>query len=184
MITCLHSIFNPSETKSLTDNLMVIKVMFHSLYNLIILVPLTGDQDYISRLCQHTSCTDGLSTVHDTDYATALFVIKSCKHVIDDSLRILEPGIITCDDHAITISDCLLRHQGTLSTVSISTSTTYGPALSPMLKYLIDSLQHIDQSIGRMCIVHYSSHTLWRTDTLKTPVHRLHGTQLHKSLIG
>lgn len=56
-----------SETEGFANDFMVIKVVFHALNILIVFVALTGNEDNISRPSHHTSCADGLASIHDAD---------------------------------------------------------------------------------------------------------------------
>ena len=81
---------------------MVVKVMFDSLYILIILMSLSGHQYHITRLCHHACGTYGFPTVNYRYNLLHILLGKTCKHVVDYILRLLKAGIIGCYYHAVT----------------------------------------------------------------------------------
>ena len=137
-------------------------------------------QDDIPRLSQDAGSPDRFPSVHDGQYASTLFLGQSCQHIVDNLLRILESRVVTGDNHTVTVLDSFLRHQRTLTLISVATSATYRPTLTAMFQYLVDGIQHIFQCIGCMGIIHNGSHTALGTDCLESAVYRFQGTQVNQ----
>ena len=89
---------------------MIIEMVFHSLYDLIVLVSLASYQNHVSGLSQRTCRADCLFAVHYTQYSLALLIAQTCQHVVNDGLGIFKTRIVTCNDYMIAIFYCFLSH--------------------------------------------------------------------------
>ena len=73
---------------------MVIEVVFHTLYVLIVLMTLAGNEHYVALFSHHTGCADGFATVYDAYNLLHLLLVKPCQHIVDDGLRVFKARIV------------------------------------------------------------------------------------------
>ena len=162
---------------------MVVEVVLHALNDLIILMPLSSNEDNIARLRHRACSTNGFTAVHNADNTASLTGIKPRQHIVYYLLRVFIARIIARENNTIAVPCSLLRHKRTLTLVAVTTGTAHRPALTTPLQYLVDGSKNISQSIGRMGIIHNSRHTLVRANRFKTTVHRLLSTEQYQSLL-
>ena len=143
-----------------------------------------GNKDHIALLSHHAGRTDGLTTVYDADDFLHLTGIEALQHIVDDVLRLLETGIVRRDDHTVALLHRLLGHQRTLALIAVTTCTTDGDHLTLAVEHLVDGIEHILQSVGRMGIIDDGGITLRRMDGLQTTAHTLQRAEDEQDVVG
>ncbi len=122
---------------------MIVKVMLDTFYILIRLMAFSCHKDNISGLSQHNCSTNGFASVNNTKCLGTLNFIKTGKHIVDNILGFFKARIVASDNDAVATIGGLLRHQGALALVAITTSSTHRNNLSFRLDHFPDSRKHI-----------------------------------------
>lgn len=156
--------------------------MFHSSDLLVIFVPLSGYEDYISFLCKHASCTDCFFAVGDTKRFSHIFRIQSGKHIVDDVLWLFKAGIIRCYNYPVAGFRCFFRHDRAFSLITVAAGTYYGDHFTFAFEYSVNGIQYVNQCIRRMCIVNDCCHSFRRTDGIETSGYRMECTKCYEYL--
>ena len=128
-------------------------MMFHSLYLLIVLMSLAGNENNVALLGHHAGSAYSLATVDNGDNLLHLLWIESGEHVVDDVLRFLETWVVACDNHTVALLDSLLSHERTLALVAVATCSTHGDDMSFAVEHLVYGVEHILKSVGRVGVV-------------------------------
>ena len=135
------------------QHFLIVEMMLHTFYFLIVLVPLAGHKHNITLLCHHASRLDGFLAVDDCQHLLHLLLVQPGYHIVDDSLRILKTGVVTRDDDLVALLHGFLCHERALVVVTVATGTTNSDDMSLAVEHLMDGIEHVLQSIGRVGVV-------------------------------
>ena len=159
-------------------------MVLHTLYVLIVLVALAGNEDDIALLGKHTGRADGLTTVNDGNHAGLLRRSEPGKHVIDDVLRLLETGVVAGDDDLVAALHGLLSHDGALALVAVATGTYHGDDLALATLHLVNGTQHIGYGIGSVGIVDNGGEALRGVYGIEASAHGAQRAEHGEHLLG
>lgn len=126
--------------------------------NLVVLVPLSGDEDHIARRSQCQCGLYGLTAVGDAEDFLHLFRIKSGFHVIKNHLRVFLSRVVGSEDYAVALAHGFLCHDRALALVAVASASADGDYLSFAVEHFVDCLQHIVDCIRGMGVVNYGCH--------------------------
>ena len=112
-----------------------------------------------------------------------LLCIQSGEHVIDDSLRILEAGIVAGDNHFVALLDGFLGHERALAVITVTACSTYGDDVSLAVEHFMDGTQHVLQSVGSVGIVDNGREAFGRLDGFQTSADAVECAQDHEDLL-
>ena len=122
-----------SETESLAYHFMVVEMVLHSLYYLIVLVSLAGNQYYVTWFSHHTCCANGFAAVYYADDLLLLLLVQTRQHVVDDVLWLFEAWIVARNDYPVAVLCRFLCHDWTLALVTVASGSTHRPPSSLVL---------------------------------------------------
>ena len=114
---------------------------------------LASYEHHVALLCHHAGCADGLAAVDDRDDLLHLLGVKAGEHVVDDVLGLLEAWVVGCYDHLVALLHGLLCHERTLALVAVAACSANGDDLSLAVEHLMDGVEHVLQSVGRVGVV-------------------------------
>ena len=109
--------------------------------------------------------------------------IQSGEHVIDDSLRILEAGIVAGDNHFVALLDGFLGHERALAVITVTACSTYGDDVSLAVEHFMDGTQHVLQSVGSVGIVDNGREAFGRLDGFQATADAVECAQNHQNLL-
>ena len=141
---------------------------------------LSGNQDDVARLRQQAGGLDCLAAVGDADGLLHVVLVESGEHVVDDVLRLLEAGVVGGDDDTVAQSCRLLCHEGTFAFVAVAAGTHHGDDFPLAFQHAVDGVQHVDQGIGRVGVVHDGGESLRRAEGVETSGYGVEGAECHQ----
>ena len=116
----------------LEDDLAVVEVMTHTCDLLISLVALACDEDQVACRGQHRSRANSLGTIGNRERAAQLFGAQTSTHLLDDRYGIFATGIIGGEDEAVGTESGFVRHDRTLTAVTVATTADDADDLRPL----------------------------------------------------
>lgn len=99
----IHNFFN---------NFFIVEMMLHSFYLLIVFMSFAGNEDDISRLCQHIGGFYCFFSIGNADCLLHIVLVQSGQHIIDDVLRFFKSRVVGSDDDAVAQAGRFLGHDG------------------------------------------------------------------------
>ena len=97
----IHNFFN---------NFFIVEMMLHSFYLLIVFMSFAGNEDDISRLCQHIGGFYCFFSIGNADCLLHIVLVQSGQHIIDDVLRFFKSRVVGSDDDAVAQAGRFLGH--------------------------------------------------------------------------
>ena len=160
---------------------MVVEVMLYTIYLLVVLMSLSGNEDNIALLCHHGCRADSFLAVNNRQNLLALCGIKPGEHVVDNCLWLFVTWIVACEDDFVALLDSFLCHQRTFALVTMTAGTTYGNDMSALVvKYVMDGAEDVLQCVRCMCIVNYCRESFRRLDGFQSSVDTLQCAQCNQ----
>ncbi len=145
--------------KYLLQYLLVIEVVLHSFDFLIIFMSFSGNKNYISLFCQHTSSTNRFLTVGNAD----CLLISSLSSPASISL------MMSCGSSKRGLSDVIITRSlafaasfamiGRFPLIAVATGTYHSDYFSFAFEYSMYRVQYVHQRIRSMCIVNDCRHS-------------------------
>ena len=132
-------------------------MMFYSFYLLIVFVPFACYKYNIALVSHHTGSLYGFVSVNNGQNFLALCGCKSCKHVVNYSLRFFKTGIVARDNHAVAVVCGFACHNGAFAFVAVPSCTAHGYyfalGVAAFLQYFMNCRQNVYESIGSVGVV-------------------------------
>ncbi len=130
-----------------------------------------GNQHHIALSGERERGAYGFAAVGDAESPGPGGVGKTGFHLGYDFSGFLVAGIVGCEHELLAACGSFSRHQGTFAAVAVATGAHHGDDGALRAHHIAYGVEHVYERIGRMGIVHDSSHAVGAVDGLETSGH-------------
>ena len=148
-------------------------MMFHVAHDLIVLMPFSGDENDVSRHCHCHGRAYRLPSVGYSDYVFRLCGLYSRLHIVEYGFGLFVSRVVRREDYLVALACRLLCHERAFSLVAVSSASAYGDDSSLSVEHFVYGVEHVLESVGRVCIVHDSRHSVSRAYGFEASCHTL-----------
>ena len=149
--------------------------------DLVVLVALARNEDYIARLSQHNGRADCLRAVGDAQRLRLR--LDARHHLVEDLLGILGARIIRRENSNIGLARGYRSHLGALRGVAVAAATAHYDESLLGGTDVVDGVDHVLQRIGRVGIIDNGGKPRLRSQRFEATAHRVQGTHRAEHLV-